>query len=86
MITTERLTLIAATAEILHAELRGPDELARELVVHALADPTVDIVVAETLPDLVPSIGVLAKLGFALVDTDSEAGVVRYELGRSASE
>lgn len=48
-----------------------------------MTDSAVDVVVAETLPDLVPSIGVLDKLGFTFVGGGSEAGVVRYQLLRS---
>ena len=52
------------------------------LVEHAFADPAVRRVIAETLPDLTPSIGVLVKCGFALVDEGSEPGVIRYERRR----
>jgi ribosomal-protein-alanine N-acetyltransferase len=43
-------------------------------------------VLAETLPELAPSIGVLRKRGFAFVGAGSEPGVIRFELTRSAWE
>ena len=52
----------------------------RELIARAEADPAVQRVLAETLPDLAPSIGVLQKCGFRLVGDGSEPGVIRYEL------
>jgi hypothetical protein len=39
-------------------------------------------VIAETLPDLVGSIGVLRRRGFRLKGEGSEAGVIRFELTR----
>ncbi len=45
---------------------------------HAYADPRVRAVVAETLPELAPSIGVLEKAGFCFDGDGSEPGVVRY--------
>lgn len=45
----------------------------------AYADPRVERIVAETLPDLAPSIGVLRKAGFVLTDDTSEPGVIRFE-------
>ncbi len=59
-------------------------EAAGALVRHAFGHPGVRLVRAETLPELVPSIGVLEKLGFALVGEGSEPGVIRYALDRSA--
>lgn len=45
----------------------------------AYRDPRVERVVAETLPDLAPSIGVLRKTGFVRVEGGSEPGVIRFE-------
>jgi len=58
-------------------------EAARALVEHAFAHAEVDRVIAETLPDLMPSIGVLDNLGFSFVGEGSEAGAIRYHLGRA---
>ena len=38
---------------------------------------------AETLPELTPSIGVLEKCGFRLIGDGSEPGVIRFELTRA---
>jgi ribosomal-protein-alanine N-acetyltransferase len=46
----------------------------------AFADPRVERVKAETLPDLVPSIGVLEKCGFRFIGDGSEPGVIAYEI------
>ncbi|HCU11539.1 MAG TPA: hypothetical protein DGB72_05365 [Gemmatimonadetes bacterium] len=40
--------------------------------------------IAETLPELEGSIGVLRKCGFTLIDGGSEPGVIRFELDRAA--
>jgi ribosomal-protein-alanine N-acetyltransferase len=58
-------------------------EAAQGLTAHAFAHPVVALVIAETLPDLFPSIGVLRKIGFDHVGEGSEPGVVRYELRRA---
>ena len=58
-------------------------EAAQGLIAHAFAHPEVARVIAETLPDLFPSIGVLRKIGFGDVGEGSEPGVVRYELRRA---
>jgi [ribosomal protein S5]-alanine N-acetyltransferase len=50
------------------------------MVGHAFATPGVDRVIAETLPELVPSIRVLERAGFRLAGEGSEAGLLRYEL------
>jgi RimJ/RimL family protein N-acetyltransferase len=52
---------------------------------HAFADPRVRRVIAETLPELSASIGVLEKSGFRLLGPGSEPGVIRYERLRDAS-
>jgi len=43
-------------------------------------------VIAETLPELTPSIGVLRKCGFELIGEGSEPGVIRFERTRAAYE
>jgi RimJ/RimL family protein N-acetyltransferase len=58
-------------------------EAARGLLGHAFADPAVQKVIAETLPGLTASIGVLAKCGFHLIGEGSEPGVIRYEVTRA---
>jgi ribosomal-protein-alanine N-acetyltransferase len=58
-------------------------EAVRGLVAHALALPTVRRVIAETLPELIPSIGVLRKCGFRFIGNGSEPGVIRFELTRA---
>jgi ribosomal-protein-alanine N-acetyltransferase len=57
-------------------------EATRALVDEAFASPDVTRVIAETLPGLEPSIGVLEKLGFTCIGAGSEEGVIRYELLR----
>jgi ribosomal-protein-alanine N-acetyltransferase len=58
-------------------------EAVRGLVQHAFAIPAVQRVIAETLPELTPSIGVLHKCGFRLRGEGSEPGVIRFELTRT---
>jgi [ribosomal protein S5]-alanine N-acetyltransferase len=58
-------------------------ETVRGLVGHAFALPEVHRVIAETLPELTPSIGVLEKCGFRFIGEGSEPGVIRYELSRT---
>jgi RimJ/RimL family protein N-acetyltransferase len=41
-------------------------------------------VIAETYPELKPSIRVMEKNGLVYVDDGSEPGVIRYELKRAA--
>jgi len=57
-------------------------ETTRALVARAFARPTIRRVIAETLPELVGSIGVLRKCGFRHIGEGSEPGVIRYELTR----
>jgi len=57
-------------------------EAAEALVRRAFGDPRVERVIAETLPGLIPSIGVLEKCGFTRVAESSEPGVIRYERRR----
>lgn len=58
-------------------------ETVRGLLAHAFAVPAMQRVIAETLPELTPSIGVLRKCGFRLVGCGSEPGVIRFELTRA---
>ena len=57
-------------------------EATRGLVARAFALPAVRRVIAETLPELTPSIGVLGKCGFRFIGDGSEPGVIRFELTR----
>jgi RimJ/RimL family protein N-acetyltransferase len=57
-------------------------EAVRALLAHAFALPAVHRVIAETLPELAPSIGVLLKCSFRPVGDGSEPGVIRFELTR----
>jgi RimJ/RimL family protein N-acetyltransferase len=57
-------------------------ESVRGLLAHAFALPEVRRVIAETLPELEPSIGVLRRCGFRLIGAGSEPGVIRFELTR----
>jgi RimJ/RimL family protein N-acetyltransferase len=57
-------------------------ETTRALVERAFARPGIRRVIAETLPELVGSIGVLRKCGFRHIGEGSEPGVIRYELTR----
>jgi len=60
-------------------------EASRGLVENAFAHQGVSRVIAETLPELTPSKGVLDKLGFRFIGNGSEEGVIRYELLRSVA-
>lgn len=57
-------------------------EAVRAFLGHAFADPRVTFVIAETMPDLAASIGVLEKCGFTLVGEGSEPGVIRFAIER----
>lgn len=59
-------------------------EAVRGLLGRAFDQPVVRTVIAETLPELVGSIGVLNKCGFRLIGEGSEPGVIRFELTRDA--
>jgi ribosomal-protein-alanine N-acetyltransferase len=61
-------------------------EAVRGLVRRAFALPEVQRVIAETLPELTPSIGVLRKCGFHPGGEGSEPGVLRFELTRAQYE
>lgn len=58
-------------------------EAVAALVERAFSHPEVTRVIAETLPELVPSIGVLEKSGFTFIGDGSEEGVIRFELPRA---
>ena len=57
-------------------------EGARALIDRAFRDPAVSRVIAETFPDLTPSIRVLEKCGFVRTEGGSEPGVIRFEVRR----
>ena len=59
-------------------------EVVRGLVAHAFSYPSVRRVIAHTLPELTPSIGVLEKCGFELVAESLTPGVIRFALDRAA--
>ena len=61
-------------------------EAVRGLLARAFLMAEVRRVIAETLPELTASIGVLRKCGFELIGEGSEAGVIRFELTRAAYE
>ena len=61
-------------------------EAARALIERAFACPRVTRVVAETLPELTGSIGVLRKCGFRLEGPGSESGAIRFVLSRQDCE
>jgi ribosomal-protein-alanine N-acetyltransferase len=50
---------------------------------HAFAQPDIEYVIADTYPELAPSIGVLEKLGFVYAGPGDEERVIRYELPRA---
>ena len=60
-------------------------EAVRGLVAHAFADASVRCVIAQTLPDLTPSIGVLLKCGFRLLDERPAPDILRFAFIRDAS-
>lgn len=57
-------------------------EIVRGMVDWAFGHPEVKRVIAETLPELTPSIRVLEKNGFVNIGRGSEPGVIRFELRR----
>lgn len=59
-------------------------EAVRGMLEFAFSHDDVDEVIAETLPDLVSSIGVLEKSGFRLEGAGSEPGVIRFSISREA--
>lgn len=58
-------------------------EATRGLLARAFSAPGVHRAIAETLPELAPSIGVLTQCGFRLIGEGSEPGVIRFELTRA---
>ncbi len=56
------------------------------LIANAFEHAVVKRVIAETLPELVASIGVMEKCGLVFIGEGSEARVIRYELSREAFE
>jgi len=58
-------------------------EAVRGLLEQAFAVPEVRRVIAETLPELTPSIGVLRKCGFRPAEGGSEPGVIRFAITRA---
>lgn len=58
-------------------------EMTRGLLARAFAERGVRRAIAETLPELTPSIGVLEKCGFRSIGEGSEPGVLRFELMRA---
>jgi len=59
-------------------------EAVQALLAHAFSCREVTRVIAETYPELTPSIRVLEKNGFVLIGNGSEPGVIRFELPRTA--
>ena len=57
-------------------------EAVRALLARAFAVPAVRRVIAETLPELTASIGVMTKCGLSFIGQGSERAVIRYELPR----
>jgi ribosomal-protein-alanine N-acetyltransferase len=57
-------------------------EAVAALITLAFSHGSVKRVIAETLPELTPSIRVMEKNGLTFVGQGSEAGVIRYELKR----
>ena len=57
-------------------------EAVKGLLGWAFGDPAIRRVIAETYPDLTPSIRVLTKNGFVEIGAGSEPGVIRFELSR----
>lgn len=60
-------------------------EAVAALLERAFAEKSVKQVIAETLPELVGSIGVLRKAGFSDAGAGSEPGVIRFALARPSS-
>jgi RimJ/RimL family protein N-acetyltransferase len=61
-------------------------EAVRALLERAFVVPAVTRVIAETLPELTASIGVLRKCGFRFIGDGAEPGVLRFELSRAEYE
>lgn len=65
-----------------HRRLGLASEAVAALVERAFEHPAVQRVIAETMPALLPSIGVLARNGFHLIGDGTGPGTIRYELTR----
>jgi len=65
-----------------HRRLGYASEAVTALLERAFAQRSVEQVVAETMPELVGSIGVLRKAGFSHAGAGSEPGVMRFALPR----
>jgi RimJ/RimL family protein N-acetyltransferase len=80
----------SGTVEIGYSGLPGErrrgyaSEAASGVVDRAFSHPGVRRVIAQTLPHLEPSIGVLGKCGFRLVGPGMEEGAILFELTRAA--
>jgi len=61
-------------------------EAAGGLVKWAFSHPEVKRVIAETYPELIPSIRVMEKNGFRFIGDGSEPRVIRYEITRESFE
>lgn len=60
-------------------------EAVRALIDHAISVAQIHTVTAQTLPELMPSIRVLERLGFRFVGPGAEPGAIRYSLSASAA-
>ena len=61
-------------------------EATSALIDWALRDARVKMITAETFPHLVPSLGVMRRLGMQMIGDGSEPGVVRYGVTREEWE
>jgi len=66
-----------------HQRCGYASEAVRGLLAQAFAVPEVRRVIAETLPELIASIGVLRKCGFRPAEGGSEPGVIRFAITRA---
>jgi len=57
-------------------------EAVKALISWAFSHVTIEGVIAQTLPELIPSIRVLEKNGFIKIDGDSKPGVLNFLLSR----
>jgi RimJ/RimL family protein N-acetyltransferase len=72
---------------VLAHQRRGyASEAVQGLIARAFAEATVRRVVAETYPELAPSLGVMAKNGLVYAGPGGEPRVVRYEVTRAGWE
>lgn len=61
-------------------------EAANGLIAYAFRAPAVTRVIAETLPEMEASKGVLVKCGFRFIGDGSEPGVIRFALDRAGPQ